>query len=83
MTRALIVSPRWYLQFSLWSLLDYDMKSMSDVLLAGADRGYVNGDEWRDRMHMMPAGLKEFKVLENYIPIDRIGDQKKLEGNDE
>lgn len=83
MTRALIVSPRWYLQFSLWSLLDYDMKSMSDVLLAGADRGYVNGDEWRDRMHMMPAGLKEYKVLENYIPVDRIGDQKKLVGNDE
>ena len=51
---------------------------ISDILLAGADRGYVNGDEWRDRMHMTPAGLKEFKVLENYIPIDMIGNQKKL-----
>lgn len=78
MTRALIVSPKWYLRLNFWSLLDYDMKATSDILLAGADRGYVNGDEWRDRMNMVPAGLKEFKILENYIPYDMSGDQKKL-----
>ena len=78
LTRALIISPKWYLTFNLWSLMDYDLKSTSDILLAGADRGYVNGDEWRDRMHMAPAGLKEFKVLENYIPADMSGAQKKL-----
>ena len=54
------------------------MKSVSEILLAGADRGYVNGDEWRDRMHMAPAGLKEYKILENYIPADMSGKQKKL-----
>jgi hypothetical protein len=48
------------------------------VLLAGADRGYVNGDEWRDRMHMEPAGLTEYVRLENYIPTDMAGAQKKL-----
>lgn len=78
LTMALIVSPKWYLSLNFWSLLDYDVKSMSDVLLSGSDRGYVNGDEWRDRMHMTPAGLKEYKVLENYIPADMSGDQKKL-----
>lgn len=78
MTRALILSPKWYLQLNLWSLMDFDLKSMSDILLAGADRGYVCGDEWRDRMHMEPAGLKEYKVLENYIPADMSGKQKKL-----
>lgn len=78
MTRALIISPKWYLQLNHWSLMDYDMKSVSDILLAGADRGYVCGDEWRDRMHMAPAGLKEFKILENYIPYDLSGKQKKL-----
>ena len=78
LTRALIISPKWYLQFNLWSLMDYDLKSTSDILLAGADRGYVNGDEWRDRMHMAPAGLKEYKILENYIPADMSGKQKKL-----
>lgn len=78
MTRVLITSPKWYLRLNFWSLMDYDMKDASDILLAGADRGYVNGDEWRDRMNMTPAGLKEFKILENYIPYDMSGDQKKL-----
>lgn len=82
LTRALIVSPKWYLHMNLWSLMDYDIRSVSDILLQGADRGYVNGDEWRDRMHMQPAGLKEFKVLENYIPVDKSGDQKKLVSNE-
>ena len=78
MTRALILSPKWYLQLNFWSLMDYDLQSVSSILLAGADRGYVCGDEWRDRMHMAPAGLKEYKVLENYIPYEDSGKQKKL-----
>jgi HK97 family phage portal protein len=82
MTRVIITSPKWYLLLNFWSLLDYDLKSTSDILLAGADRGYVNGDEWRDRMHMAPAGLKEFKILENYIPADMSGAQKKLVQNE-
>ena len=82
LTRALILSPKMYLMLNYWSLLDYDMKSMSDILLAGADRGYVNGDEWRDRLHMTPAGLKEYKILENYIPADMSGKQKKLVGSE-
>jgi HK97 family phage portal protein len=80
MTRCLISNPDWYLFLNIWSLLDYDMKSMSEVLLQGADRGFVNGDEWRDRMHMTPAGLTEYKILENYIPYDKSGDQAKLTG---
>ena len=80
MTKKLILSETWYLQGNVWSLMDYDIEKVSRVLLAGADRGYVNGDEWRDRMHMSPAGLDEFKILENYIPWDMSGMQKKLEG---
>lgn len=78
MTRALIISPKWYLQLNYWSLIDYDLKAVSDILLAGADRGYINGDEWRNRMHMAPAGLTEYKILENYLPYDMSGKQKKL-----
>ena len=83
MTRGLILSPKWYLDFNVWSLMDYDMKSMSDILLSGSDRGFVNGDEWRSRMHLAPAGLKEYKVLENYIPYDMSGNQAKLNGGTE
>jgi HK97 family phage portal protein len=81
LTRGLILSPKWYLQFNLWSLMDYDLKATSDILLAGADRGYVCGDEWRTRMNLSPAGLKEYKVLENYIPYEDSGKQKKLVQN--
>ena len=80
MTKKLILNPSWYLQFNVWSLIDYDLQSVSNVLLAGSDRGFVNGDEWRDRMHMSPAGLKEYKILENYIPYDLSGNQTKLTG---
>lgn len=83
MTKKLIIKPEWYLQFNVWSLIDYDLKTVSDVLLSGSDRGYVNGDEWRDRMHMSPAGLKEYRILENYIPFDMSGMQKKLVQNED
>lgn len=82
LTRALIISPKWYIVLNYWSLLDYDLKAMSDILLAGADRGYINGDEWRDRLHMAPAGLKDYVRLENYIPTDMAGAQKKLVQNE-
>lgn len=83
LTRKLILSPKWYLRMNVWSLLDFDLKATSDVLLAGSDRGFVNGDEWRDRVNLPPAGLTEYKVLENYIPYDLSGAQKKLTPADE
>lgn len=82
LTKKLIINPAWYLTFNVWSLMDYDLKTVSDVLLSGSDRGFVCGDEWRDRMHMAPAGLTEYRVLENYIPWDMAGMQKKLIGNE-
>lgn len=78
LTKKLILNPNWYLQFNVWSLMDYDLKSVSDVLLAGSDRGFVNGDEWRGRVNLSPAGLDEYRVLENFIPVDMAGLQKKL-----
>lgn len=83
LTKKLLINPAWYWQFNAWSLIDYDMEKVSSLLLQGADRGFVNGDEWRDRMHLSPAGLREYKVLENYIPYDKSGDQQKLNGGSE
>ena len=82
MTRCLIESPDYFIRLNYYSLLDYDLAGLSNLLLAGADRGFVNGDEWRDRMHLPPAGLKEYKVLENYIPYDQSGNQSKLTGGE-
>lgn len=78
MTKKLLINPKWYIRFNIWSLLDFDLQQVSNVLLDGSDRGFVNGDEWRDRMNLPPAGLTEYRVLENYIPGDMSGKQKKL-----
>ena len=78
MTKKLILSPKWYIRFNIWSLLSFDIEKTSNILLSGADRGYINGDTWRDRVGLPPAGLTEYKILENYIPYDMSGLQKKL-----
>ena len=85
LTRKLIVSPSWYLRFNTLSLLDYDMQTVASVFCMLQDRGDVSGNEVRDRLGMSPVdGLDDRKVLENYIPVDMSGKQKKLvqEGND-
>lgn len=80
MTRCLIISPKRYIRLNYWTLLDYAFAELSRTLLEGADRGFVNGDEWRTRLHLPPVGLTEYKVLENYIPYDMSGKQSKLKG---
>lgn len=79
MTKKLITSPKMYLRFNYWSLLNWDIKTISDVLLAGSDRGFISGNEYRDRIGFEPReGLDELRILENYIPFNMSGAQKKL-----
>ena len=79
MTKKLITSPKMYLRFNYWSLMGWDIKTISDVLLAGSDRGFITGNEYRDRIGFEPReGLDELRILENYIPYDMSGAQKKL-----
>lgn len=79
MTKKLIQSPKWYIKFNILSLLDWDIQTISSVFCALSDRGFVSGNEVRDKIGMSPAdGLDEFRVLENYIPYDMAGLQKKL-----
>ena len=79
MTRKLIISPNWYLKFNTLSLMDWDLQTIAEVYGGLSDRGFVTGNEVRDRIGMSPAdGLDEFRVLENYIPVEMSGQQKKL-----
>lgn len=79
MSKKLIISPKWYVRFNVLSLLDWDIKTIADVFGSLSDRGFVTGNEVRDRIGMSPAdGLDEFRILENYIPYDMSAMQKKL-----
>ena len=84
MTKKLIISPRWYIRFNVLSLMDYDLQTTSAVYAAMADRGFVTGNEVRDRLGIEPReGLDELRILENFIPVDMSGMQKKLIQGDE
>ena len=79
LSRKLITSPKMYLRFNSNSLIDWDISQIASVYLTAADRGFISGNEFRDKIHMQPAeGLDEYRVLENYIPTDMSGKQKKL-----
>ena len=83
LTRKLLISPDLFFRFNARSLHNY---SMDELVKAGSemvDRMAMRRNEWRDWMGLEPdPEMDELLALENYIPADRLGDQKKLVGGD-
>lgn len=79
LTKKLLISPKWYWKFNIRSLYSYDLKELADVYKDLRATGVVTGNEVRDAIGMEPRDdLDELQMLENYIPVDKLGDQKKL-----
>ena len=84
MTKGVLLSPNWYIKGNVWALLDWDLQQITSVFTAMGDRGWVTGNEARDRINLEPReGLDELKVLENYIPASMSGNQSKLIGGND
>ena len=81
LTRKLLISENWYFRFNVQSLYAYDLQTTSTVFRELYVRGIVTGNEVRDKIGMTPLdGLDQLVVLENYIPLEKIADQAKLNG---
>ena len=84
LTKKLILNEKWHFKFNTLSLMDWDVTSISQVFGVLYDRGIVTGNEVRDRIGLDPKeDLDKLLVLENYIEIDKVNDQKKLIQGDE
>ena len=83
LTKKLLIADDLYWRFNALSLYSY---SMAELVSAGSvmvDHMALRRNEWRDWLGLSPdEEMDELLSLENYIPADRLGDQKKLKGGE-
>lgn len=83
LTRDLVFSQDWYFRLNPRSLYAYNI---TDLVSAGGAMVQMNAmrrNELRDWVGLDPdEEMEELIVLENYIPVEQLGDQEKLKGGE-
>lgn len=81
LTRKLLYSPDYYFRFNPRSLMQYNLTELVNAGAQMVDHAAMRRNEWRDWLGLPPdKDMDEIIVLENYLPVDRLGDQAKLNG---
>ena len=79
LTKKLLYSQERYFRFSTRRLYSYSLQELSQISLNMRNAGLMSGNEGRNWLDLPPRdGLDDLVMLENYLPADRLGDQKKL-----
>ena len=83
LTKKLVYKPEWYFRFNAKSLMQYDLSELTTHVKEMVAGGLINRNEGRNAFDYSPIdGLNEYIVLENYIPVADVGNQKKLKGGE-
>jgi HK97 family phage portal protein len=81
LTKKLIISERYYIKFNLESLKAFKTETKIGVMYEGKKAGVFNANEIRVLAGYEPIdepAMNSYNILENYIPIEKLGDQKKI-----
>lgn len=79
LTKKLIFSDNRYWRLNSRGLYAYSITDLATIAKEWRGAGLMTGNEARNWIDMSPKdGLDELVMLENYLPADRLGDQKKL-----
>lgn len=79
LTKKLLFSENRYFRFNARALYSYSLTELAGIAKDWRGAGLMTGNEARNWVDLSPrAGLDELVMLENYVPADRLGDQKKL-----
>lgn len=81
LTKKLIINENRYFILNARSLYAYSITELANIAQNWRAVGLMTGNEGRNWLKLPPLeGLDELVMLENFIPTDRLGDQKKLKG---
>lgn len=80
MTKKLVYAPTWYFRFNAKSLMQFNLGELTTHVKEMVASGMINRNEGRNAFDYSPVdGLNEYVVLENFIPVEDVGKQKKLD----
>lgn len=88
LTIKLLHSSNLYFKLNQKSLMQYQLTEKMSFVKDMIGGGMLNRNEGRSEFDYSPVdnpAMNDYNVLENYIPVDRLGDQKKLKngGNED